>query len=378
MLHLLSLAQQYAIPFIVVISVIVFVHEFGHYLVARACGIRVELFSIGFGRKLFGWTDKSGTEWQVACLPLGGYVKMFGDANPASMPDESVKMMTEEEKKVSFFHQKVGKRMAVVSAGPASNYVFAIITLAILFMFQGQPFSPPVVGALQENGVAQLGGILAGDKVISIDGRDILRFEDIRRTIGKNSGTPVSVVVDRNGERETFTLTPEVAVQKDRFGGEHRMGKIGIISNQIEHKIRSPLEAAYYATIESWNISVDTLEAVGQIITGARASEEIGGPLRIAEMSGRIAQDGVWALVWFTAIISISLGLMNLFPIPLLDGGHLLFYFFEALRGRPLNEKAQEVGMYVGLTFIVSLMVFVTWNDLVRLEIIPKIKTLFS
>jgi regulator of sigma E protease len=378
MLDFLSLAQHYALPFIVVISVVVFVHEFGHYLVARACGIRIVSFSIGFGRKLFGWTDKSGTLWQVACLPLGGYVKMYGDADPASTPDESVKTMTEEEKKISFFHQSVGKRMAVVSAGPLSNYIFAILALAVLFMFQGQPYSPPMVGGLQENSVAAQGGILAGDRVVSIDGRDIFRFEDIKRTIAINPGTPVSVIVERNGNLQTFTLTPKVTVQKDRFGGEHRIGLLGIISDKIEYKKRLPLEAMRYAAIESWNMSVDTLEAVGQIIKGTRGSGEIGGPLRIAEMSGRIAEDGVWALLWFMAIISINLGLINLFPVPLLDGGHLLFYSLEKLFGRPINEKAQEAGLRIGFVLVTSLMLFATWNDLVHLDVISKIRTLFS
>ncbi|MFA5040371.1 MAG: RIP metalloprotease RseP [Bdellovibrionales bacterium] len=377
-LDILSFAQQYALPFIVVISAVVFVHEFGHYLAARACGIRVESFSIGFGRKLFGWTDKSGTVWQVACLPLGGYVKMFGDADAASTPDESVKTMTEAEKKISFFHQNVGKRMIVVGAGPLSNYLFAIIALAVLFMFWGQPFSPPVVSALMEKSVAERGGLLAGDKVLSIDGKEIIRFEDIKRIIGMNSGVPAEVVVDRAGEQKTFTLTPEISVQKDRFGGEQRVGRIGIYSEKIERIKRSPLQAIYYATIESWNISADTLAAVGQIIKGTRGSEEIGGPLRIAEMSGRIAQDGFWALVWFTAIISINLGLINIFPVPLLDGGHLLFFSLEKLLGRPINEKAQETGLRIGFVLVVSLMLFATWNDLVHLEIISKITKIFS
>ncbi|MFA4994502.1 MAG: RIP metalloprotease RseP [Bdellovibrionales bacterium] len=378
MQHVFSLLQQYALPFIVVISAVVFVHEFGHYLVARLCGIRVESFSIGFGRKLFGWTDKSGTAWQVAWLPLGGYVKMFGDADAASTPDEKVKTMTEAEKSVAFYHQKVGKRMAVVAAGPVSNYIFAILVLAVLFIFQGQPFSPPMVGALQENGVAAQAGVLAGDKVTSIDGKEISRFEDIKRLIGMNSGAPVSMVVERAGKLQTLSLTPEITVQKDRFGGEHRMGRIGIVSDKVEHIKRQPLEALRYATLETWNMSVDTLKAVGQIVTGVRGSEELGGPIRIAEMSGDIAQDGLWAMLWFIAILSINLGLINLFPVPLLDGGHLLFFSLEKLMGRPLGEKTQEAGMRVGFVLVVSLMLFATWNDLVHLDVLSKIKALFS
>ncbi len=375
---LFSVIQHYALPFIVVISVVVFAHEFGHYLVARLCGIRVESFSLGFGKKLFGWTDKAGTVWQVACLPLGGYVKMFGDADAASTPDESVKTMTEEEKKVAFFHQSVGKRMAVVGAGPLSNYIFAILALAVLFMFQGQPFSPAMVGSLQENGVAAQAGIQPGDKILSIDGNEISRFEDIRRIVGMNSGTPISVLVLREGTQKTFSLTPQIAVQKDRFGGEHRMGRIGVISDKIEHIKRSPPEAVFYATVESWNMSVDTLKAVGQIVTGVRGTEELGGPIRIAEMSGKIVQDGAWAMLWFIAILSINLGLINLFPVPLLDGGHLLFFSIEKILGRPLREKTQEAGLRIGFALVVSLMLFATWNDLVHLDVLSKIKSLFS
>jgi len=376
--HILSLIQHYVLPFVVVIGVVVFIHEFGHYLIARACGIKIESFSIGFGRKLFGWTDRHGTVWQIACLPLGGYVKMFGDADPASSPDESVKTMTDEEKKVSFFHQPVGKRIAVVGAGPVFNYLFAIAALSILFVFQGQPFSPPTVGAVQEKSIAEQAGILSGDKFLSIDGQVISRFEDIKRIISMNSGVPVSIVVERTGGTQLIELTPELVSQKDRFGGEQTMGKIGIVSDKLEHKKWTPLVAVQKASIESWRITADTLKAIGQIIQGTRGSKEIGGPLRIAEMSGDVAEDGAWALIWFMAVISINLGMINLFPVPLLDGGHLLFYSFEMILRRPLKEKTQEVGMQIGLTLVVTLMVFATWNDLVHLEVFSKILSVFS
>ena len=376
--HILSLAEHYLLPFIAVISVVVFVHEFGHYWVARRCGIRVLSFSIGFGAPLFSWTDKHGTRWQVAWLPLGGYVKMFGDTNPASVPDESVKEMTEEEKKVSFFYQPVNKRIAVVAAGPAFNYLFAILVLSLLFMFQGERFSTPVISELQENGVAAHAGLLPGDKIVSIDGEHIDSFEDIQRIISLNAGTPVSFAIERNNAPQVIDLTPEVSVQTDRIGGEHHMGKIGIVSKNIEYKKWPPLTAVKQATIETWKLSASTLRAVGQMILGARASDEIGGPLRIAQMSSEIVKDGFFAFVWFMAIISINLGLVNLFPVPLLDGGHLLFYTFEKLFGHPLTEKTQEVGFRIGLTLVVCLMVFATWNDLVHLGVISSIRALFS
>ncbi|MDR3450991.1 MAG: RIP metalloprotease RseP [Alphaproteobacteria bacterium] len=379
MQHLLSLIQHFALPFILVITVVVFVHEFGHYWVARRCGIRIVTFSLNFGKALFGWTDKNGTKWQVGWLPLGGYVKMFGDADPSSAsPDETVKTMTEEEKKVSFFHQSVNKRVAVVAAGPAANYIFAIIVMAVLFMFQGQPYSPPLVGALQENGVAARAGLLPGDKVISIDGETVSRFEDIKRIITLSTGSPVPFVIERNGAQQTFTIAPEMTEQTDHFGGKHKLGKIGIVSDRIDYIKRTPVVAVEQPAIETWNLSADTLKAIGQMVMGTRGSEEIGGPLRIAEMSGHIAQDGPWALVWFMAIISVNLGLVNLFPVPLLDGGHLLFYICEKLRGKPLHERVQEFGMRIGMALVVSLMLFATWNDLVHLEIISKLRALFS
>ncbi|MDD3028767.1 MAG: RIP metalloprotease RseP [Alphaproteobacteria bacterium] len=375
---ILSFIQHYALPFIVVIGIVVFVHEFGHYLVARLCGIRVESFSIGFGRTLFKWTDKRGTVWRIGCLPLGGYVKMFGDADAASTPDDSVHTMTEDEKKISFFHQPVGKRIAVIAAGPAFNYLFAVVALAFLFVGVGQPFSPPLVGALQEGSAAAQAGIEVGDRFLSIDGTPMRRFEDIKRAVSLNTGSSVTVVVQRDGQEKTMVLTPKVVVQKDLLGGAHRLGRIGVLSTAVVYEKRTVPEALYYATVETWNISVDTLKAVGQVLIGTRGTEEIGGPLRIAEMSGTMAREGFWPLVWFLAVISINLGLINLFPVPLLDGGHLLFYSIEAVLGRPINETAQEVGFRIGLVLVLSLMVFATWNDLVYLQIVSRIKDLFS
>lgn len=374
----LLVAAHYAVPFILVISAVVFAHEFGHFWMARRCGVRVETFSLGFGPKIWGRRDKKGTQWQIAWLPLGGFVKMFGDADAASTPDDSVKEMTDEEKKVAFYHQSVGKRMAIVFAGPAANYLFAILVLAFLFVVQGQPYSVPVVGALQEQSVAEKAGMQIGDKIVSIDGERIERFEEVKRAIAMNDGTSIPIIVERNNALQTIFLTPEISVQTDRFGSQHRMGKIGVYSGTLDHKKWPPLKALQQAVLEAWNMSADTLKGVGQMVMGSRGADELGGPLRIAEMSGQIAQDGVWALIWFTAIISINLGLINLFPIPLLDGGHLMFYMLEKLRGRPVDEAAQEIGARIGLLVVLSLMVFATWNDLVHLEVVSKIKMLLS
>jgi regulator of sigma E protease len=376
--NILSLGQHYLFPFLVVLSVVVFVHEFGHYWIARICGVKIEAFSIGFGREIFGWKDKHGTRWKVSWLPLGGYVKMFGDAGPASTPDGSVKDMTDEEKKVSFFHQSVGKRLAVVAAGPLANYAFAIVVLAFLFMLHGQPYSSPIASEVMEGSVAAKAGIVPGDRILAIDGAPIERFEDIKRIIAFNIGAPVKITALRANKRVAFTLTPELAMMKDRFGGEHETRRIGIMTDAIEYRKWPLPQAMLHAVFETWDLTVGTLKATGQMVMGLRGTDELGGPLRIAKLSGDVAKDGIVSLIWFMAVISINLGLINLFPIPLLDGGHLLYYGIEWFRGRPLRQNVQEAGFRVGMAFIFCLMIFATWNDLVNLKVISYLRNLFS
>jgi len=376
--NIFNLVIHYIVPFIAVISVVVFVHEYGHYWVARRCGIKIETFSLGFGHEIFGWTDKHGTRWKVSWLPLGGYVKMYGDAGAASTPDASVHTMTAEQKRVSFFHQDVNKRMAVIVAGPASNYLFAILVLALLFVFNGQPFTPAEVSEVVEGKAAAKAGIIAGDRITAIDGQGIDRFEDIKRTIALNMGTPISVEVERNQKPMTFTMTPEIVTMTDNFGGEHKIGQIGIKANKLEYIKQPPLKAIQQSFLETWNLTASTLRAIGQMVMGMRGTEEIGGPLRIAEMSGNIAKEGIVTLIWFMSVISINLGLINLFPVPLLDGGHLAFYLAERLRGKPLSQRLQEAGANVGAAMVVTLMLFATWNDLVHLKVISFLRGLFS
>lgn len=376
--QILNLAHHYFIPFILVISVVVFVHEFGHYYVARLCGVKIEAFSIGFGPEICGWNDKHGTRWRVALLPLGGYVKMYGDADPASTPDDKVHTMTEEEKRVSFFHQSVNKRLAVVVAGPATNYIFAILVLSLLFIFQGQPYSPPIIGGMLENSAAAKAGLQIGDRITQLDNTTINRFEDIKRTIALNPGIPVTVHIERQGQALDMTLTPEIVVIADRVGGEHKMGRIGITTDKLDYKKWSPPLAVMHAAIETWDLSTSALKAMGQMIVGLRSTDDLGGPLRIAKMSGEIAQDGMVALVWFMAVISVNLGLINLFPVPMLDGGHIAFYLWERVRGRPAHKHVQEVGIRVGMILVFSLMIFSTWNDLVNLKVISYLRSLFS
>jgi regulator of sigma E protease len=303
---------------------------------------------------------------------------MFGDADPASTPDVKVHSMTAKEKKVAFFHQRVAKRMAIVAAGPASNYLFAILVLAVLFVFEGQPYSPPDITTIIENGAADKAGIKPGDHVVSIDGSPVTHFEDIKRAIVLNNGTPVAVDIDRAGKRMHFSLTPEVVTITDHFGGEHKGGRIGIGTDKVEYKKWSPPEAVEHAVIETWHLTALTLKAVGQMILGTRGTEELGGVLRIAEMSGKVAKDGVVSVIWFMGMISINLGLINLFPVPLLDGGHLAFYAVEGLKGRPVTAKVQEISARVGLILVVSLIMLATWNDLNYLNVISAIKAWFS
>ncbi|MGQ9371403.1 RIP metalloprotease RseP [Azospirillum sp. A39] len=364
--------------FIIVLSVLVFVHEFGHYYIARRNGVRVEVFSIGFGPELFGWYDRAGTRWKFSALPLGGYVKMFGDADPASTPGSDLPAMTAEERAVSFHHKRVGQRAAVVAAGPIANFVFALVALAVLFATAGQPFTPPEVGGVQEGSAAEAAGLLPGDRIVAIDGTGIQRFEEIRQIVSIKPDEPLRLAIVRDGAEQTLTVTPKSTELTDRFGNVHRIGLLGITRAGTENVRHDPLTATWQAGREIVGMITGTMTAVGQMIEGSRGTEELGGPLRIAQMSGEVAQSGGYALVWFMAFLSVNLGLINLFPIPLLDGGHLLFYAIEATRGRPLGARAQEYGFRIGLALVLTLMVFATWNDLVQLRVVDFFRGLVS
>jgi regulator of sigma E protease len=377
-MSLLSGGLGYLIPFLVVLTVLVFVHELGHYLVARRNGVRVEVFSIGFGPEIFGWHDRAGTRWKFSPIPLGGYVKMFGDSDASSMPSGGLAGMSAEDRAVSFHHKRLGQRAAVVAAGPAANFIFAIVVLAGLFATVGQPFTPPDVGQVQPNSAAEKGGIKPGDAIVQIDGQNIERFEDVQQAVRLNAGAAMQIVVRRDGQEMTLSVTPQMQEMTDRFGNVHRMGLLGIGRSGVDYVRRDPVTAVWRAAAETWNLSTGTLKAVWQMIIGARTTDELGGPVRIFQMSGEVAQGGVVSLVWFMAVLSVNLGLINLFPIPVLDGGHLLFYAAEAIRGRPLGQKAQEYGFRLGLALVMTLMVFATWNDLVHLGIVEFFKRLIT
>jgi regulator of sigma E protease len=369
-------ALQYVGWFLIILTVLVFVHEFGHYLIARWNGVRVEIFSIGFGPELFGRTDRVGTRWKFSAIPLGGYVKMLGDNDAVSAVP--VARLSPTERAVAFPYKNLGQRAAIVGAGPAANFLFAVIVLAVLFMTFGQPFTPPVVGQVQPGSAAQQGGIRPGDVIVAIGGRQIRRFEDVQQTVRFNPGKPMTILVRRSGSEVTVHVTPKRTELTDRFGNRFSIGLLGITHSGIDYTRLGPTTAVVQAAGETWGLSVATLKGMWQIMIGVRSTDELGGPLRIAQMSGEVAQQGPVAILWLLAALSINLGLINLFPVPVLDGGHLLFYAAEAVRGKPLGPRAQEYGFRIGLALVLTLMVFATRNDLVHLGIWSWLKGLVT
>jgi regulator of sigma E protease len=359
--------------FLVVLTVLVFIHELGHYLIARRNGVRIEVFSIGFGPELYGWWDRAGTRWKFSAIPLGGYVKMFGDADPTSGLPINLTKVSVEERELSFHHKRLGQRAAIVAGGPLANFVFAIVALALLFMTYGQPFTPAEVGQVLPGSAAETGGMRPGDAIVSIDGQSIDRFEDVQQIVRLNPAVPLSVVVKRDGEPVTLQVTPSRVEESDRLG-RREVGQLGIRGGAPKYVRRDPASAVARAVGETWNLSAMTLEAMWQMVLGRRTTDELGGPLRIAQLSGEVAQGGIVPLIWFMAVLSVNLGLINLFPVPVLDGGHLLFYAAEAIRGKPLGQRAQEYGFRIGLALVLTLMVFATWNDLVHIGIVDLVK----
>ncbi len=362
----------YLVPFLFVLTIVVFFHELGHFLVARWCGIRVLTFSLGFGPELAGFNDRYGTRWKISAVPLGGYVKFFGDENAASAPDHAAAAaMSDSEKKDSFIGQKVGARAAVVAAGPIANFILAIAIFAAIFMIVGKQTTSARVDAVQSGSAAATAGFQPGDLVLSIDGEKIDSFADMQRIVSVSSGEPLKIVVERKNSEITLTATPQLKEIKDNFGNVHRLGVLGISRSMAAGDIKTeklgPFGAVSLGAQETWFVVDRTLSYIVGVFAGREAADQLGGPIRIAQVSGQVASAGFVALIHLTAVLSISIGLLNLFPIPLLDGGHLLFYGIEAVRGRPLSERAQEVGFRIGLAIVVMLMIFATFNDILHL-----------
>jgi regulator of sigma E protease len=358
----------YIAPFLFVLTIVVFFHELGHFLVARWCGIRVLTFSIGFGPEIVGFYDRYGTRWKISAVPLGGYVKFFGDDNAASVPDHAAAAaMNEAEREVSFVHKPVGPRAAVVAAGPIANLILAIAIFAGVFMIVGKQTTSARVDTVQPASAAQAAGFMPGDLVVAINGEKIDSFAEMQRIVSVSAGEPLNIEVERGGVHVTLKATPQLKELKDNFGNTHRLGVLGISRSMEPGDIKTqkvgPMQAVVMGAQETWFVVDRTLSYIGGIFTGREAADQLGGPIRIAQVSGQVCHTFP-ACMHLTAVLSVSIGLLNLFPIPLLDGGHLLFYGIEAIRGRPLSERAQEVGFRIGLAIVVMLMIFATFNDI--------------
>lgn len=364
-------AIYYVVPFVVVLGVLVFVHELGHFLVARMCGVKVDVFSIGFGKELWGRRDKHGTYWKVAAVPLGGYCQFLGDDDAASSGESKATELSEEEKKYTFQFQSPFKKLVIALAGPLANYLFAILIFAGIFFLFGKITFPPVVGEVFEGSAAANAGIIPNDRILTINGNKIESFDDIRKEVDLTVANEVVVEILRDGKeiRLQFPLTElEVPEANGTTSKRPMLGVKSVNMIELNHVRLSLLQSFKEAGLEAWNVTEATLRGVGQMITGKRSGEEIGGIIRIAEMSGDISkQSGFLDLIVFMALLSINLGLINLFPIPVLDGGHIVIYLAEIVVGREINASIKDALFKVGFSLIVALMIFATWNDFVRL-----------
>ena len=362
---ILNLILHNLFAFIIILSIIVFIHEFGHYIVAKLCGVKVEQFSIGFGKEIFGFNDKSGTRWKFSLLPLGGYVKMFGDRNPASVvDDDAIKNMSEEDKKISFYFQNVWKRIAIVSAGPIANFLLCILLLTVIFKVQGLTKVLPIIDKVQEKSSAEQAGILVGDKILKINNTIIFDFTQLRQIIIQNGEKEMQVEIQRKEKVVNISLAPKMTISKNIFGEEHKTPLIGVSANQFEYSELNITQSFINANIETYKLGTAVLKAVGELITGTRSIKELSGPVKIAEYSGKSMDGGFLMVLWFMAMISVNLGVANLLPIPVLDGGHLFYYIIEAIKGKPLPQKIQNAGFQIGFSFLITLMIFTTYNDI--------------
>ena len=354
----------YVLAFLAVLGPLVFVHEYGHYIVGRWCGVKADTFSIGFGRKILGWTDKRGTEWKIGWLPLGGYVQFAGDRDAVSQPDADWQKLPSAERSHTFPAQPVWKRALIVVAGPVTNFLFAILIFAGFFMAYGAPQTPPVIGDVAPKSAGAEAKLQVGDRIVAINGRTMETFDDIRMAVGYDLGKPANLKIERGQERFDLTLRPRIITETDPFGNKSERAIIGILPTKPVFTTVGPLTAVQAAGAQTWGLVRMTGHILGQFLTGQRSVKEMGGPLRIAKQSGEMASLGPEALIYFVAFVSINLGFINLLPLPMLDGGHLAFYAYEAVRRRPAPAAAQEWAFRFGFAAVVTLMLVVTFNDL--------------
>lgn len=359
------------LAFLFVLTIVVFFHELGHFLVARWCGVKVETFSVGFGRELVGFTDRHQTRWKVGWVPLGGYVKFLGDENAASAPARGDNAAADDPR--SFQAKSVGRRAAIVVAGPVANFILAIIIYALMFGTVGKPVTLPIVDSVQAGSAAEAAGFEPGDTVLEIDGRKIESFADITRIVEHSAGLTLSILVERDGRQLTLEATPRLQEKEVPFGNTVRVGLLGVASSgtaqsyKVQHY--GPFGAVWAGVEETYSVIDSTISYLSGVIAGRQAADQLGGPIRIAQISGQAASIGFLVLVNLAALLSVSIGLINLFPIPMLDGGHLVYFAIEAVRGKPLSEAVQDLGFRIGLAMVLMLMLFATWNDLVQLEV---------
>ena len=361
---------DFILPFIALILVVVFIHEYGHYYFAKRYGVGVTDFSIGFGQEIFGWNDKSGTRWKICWIPLGGYVKFFGDRNVFSQADQEkiIKKYNEEDRKKLFVLKPLYQRVLIVFGGPLANFLLALVIFFSIYTFIGKDFTPAVINEVQSDSPAMVGGLKQNDVILEIDGNEVQSIMDVSKYIMMSTDDFIDFKVKRSYDELLLKIKPNVVLSEDNLGNKINKRvvgiKLGAQNNEINHVKLGPAKAIYHAAHEVYYVSTSSLKYIGAMIFGKADTSQLGGPIRIAKISGQVAEFGLLAFISMMAYISISLGLVNLFPIPMLDGGHLMFYAFEKVLGRPLSQNTQEGFFRIGLFVLLSLMVFTTFNDL--------------
>jgi len=362
--------MNYIIPFLILITIVVFIHEYGHYYFAKKFGVGITDFSIGFGREIYGWCDKSGTRWKICWLPLGGYVKFFGDRNVFSQSEqqEVINKYNEEDRKKLFILKPLYQRSIIVAAGPLANFVLAILIFTIINMVAGKDMTPAIVSEVKEGSPAYTAGMKKNDKILSIDDRTVESILEVSTLINTSTSEKIKFLILRKNEEISFLIKPNLVEGKDSLGNSIKKRMIGIklspMNNEFNKNPLGPSKAIYYSLKEVWFVTSTSLNYLGKMIVGSVDTSQLGGPIKIAKITGQVAEYGIIPFFSIMAYISISLGLINLFPIPMLDGGHLMFYLVEKILGRPLSQKTQEGFFRIGLFLLFSLMFFVTFNDL--------------